>query len=80
MLTGGSGLQVGERRERERGRVADWWGRSVRGGAGARVGPEWAQPRGGRVFFFFFFCFLFPFSLFLFLFLFISFSFESTIC
>jgi hypothetical protein len=46
MLTGGPGLPVGERRERERGRVADWWGRSVRGGAGARGWAAWAVGEG----------------------------------
>jgi hypothetical protein len=35
VLTGGPGLPVGERREREMGGVADRWGRAVRHGAGA---------------------------------------------
>jgi hypothetical protein len=36
VLTGGPGLPVGERRERERGGAADQWGRAIRRGAGAR--------------------------------------------
>jgi hypothetical protein len=42
VLTGGPELPVGERRERERGRAADWWGRVVRRGAGARSWAAWA--------------------------------------
>jgi hypothetical protein len=45
VLTGGPGLPVGERRERERGGVADQWGRFVRCGAGAR---SWAASAGGE--------------------------------
>ena len=49
VLTGGPGLPVGERRERERGRAADWWGRVVRRGAGARSWAAWArEKRGGK--------------------------------
>ena len=42
VLTGGPGLPVGERRERERGGAADRWGRVVRRGAGARSWAAWA--------------------------------------
>jgi hypothetical protein len=42
VLTGGPGLPVGERRERERGGAADRWGRVVRRGAGARNWAAWA--------------------------------------
>jgi hypothetical protein len=42
VLTGGPGLPVGERRERERGGAADRWGRAVRRGAGARSWAAWA--------------------------------------
>jgi hypothetical protein len=98
VLTGGPGLLVGERCEREREGAADRWGRAVRRSvdarswaawageergktrARARLGPETAQPRGGRVFFLFLFLFSISQFHFLFLFLFISFSFESTIC
>jgi hypothetical protein len=41
VLTGGPGLPVGERRERERGGAADRWGRFVRCGAGARTWAAW---------------------------------------
>jgi hypothetical protein len=80
MLTGGPGLPVGERREWERGRVTDWWGRSVRGGAGARGWAAWAVGEGeararrglcqngpsrrGEGFFFLFSISFFPFSIF----------------
>jgi hypothetical protein len=49
VLTGGPGLPEGEWRERERGGAADWWGRVVRCGAGARnwaVGGEGGSGRG----------------------------------
>jgi hypothetical protein len=36
-LTSGPGLSAGERRERERGGVADRWGQAVRRGAGAGI-------------------------------------------
>ena len=91
VLTGGPGLPVGERRERERGGVADRWGRAVRRGAGARswaawaergeggkrarFGPDTTQPRGGG-FFLFLFLFLFSISHFHFLFLFLFISFS----
>jgi hypothetical protein len=42
VLTGGLVLPVGERRERERGGAADWWGRAVRRSAGARNMAAWA--------------------------------------
>jgi hypothetical protein len=42
VLTGGPGLPVGERRERERGGAADRWGRVVRRGAGAHSWVAWA--------------------------------------
>jgi hypothetical protein len=42
VLTGGPGLQVGERRERERGGAANRWGRFVRCGAGTRSRAAWA--------------------------------------
>jgi hypothetical protein len=42
VLTGGPGLPVGERRERERGGAADRWGRFVRCGAGVRSWAAWA--------------------------------------
>jgi hypothetical protein len=42
VLTGGPRLLVGERRERERGGAADWWGRVVRRGTGARSWAAWA--------------------------------------
>ena len=42
VLTGGPGLPVGERHERERGGAADRWGRAVRRGAGARSWAAWA--------------------------------------
>jgi hypothetical protein len=49
VLTGGPGLPVGERRERERGGAADRWGRVVRRGAFARSWAAWAVGReGGR--------------------------------
>jgi hypothetical protein len=80
-------------REGENG-VADRWGRSVRGGAGARswaawAGAEWGTrgrgagwarigPAEGGGFFSFSVFYFFSFH-FLFLFLFISFSFESII-
>jgi hypothetical protein len=48
VLTGGPGLPVGERRERERGGATDWWGQVVRRGAGARSWAAWAgEERGG---------------------------------
>jgi hypothetical protein len=69
VLTGGPGLPVGERRERERGGAADRWGQAIRCGAArvagplgpgeewgktrARLGPETAQPRGEDFFSFF---------------------------
>jgi hypothetical protein len=43
VLTGGPGLPVGERRERERGGAADWRGRVVRRRAGARSWAAWAM-------------------------------------
>ena len=92
VLTGGPGLPVGERRERERGGAADRWGRVVRRGAGARSWAAWAREergkrgrdlgqkrpsRGGeKMFFLFLFLFSISHFYFLFLFLFISFSFE----
>jgi hypothetical protein len=42
VLTGRPGLPVGERRERERGGAADWWGWVVRRGAGTRSWAAWA--------------------------------------
>jgi hypothetical protein len=42
VLTGGPGLPVGERHERERGGAADRWGRAVRRGAGTRSWAAWA--------------------------------------
>jgi hypothetical protein len=49
VLTGGPGLPVGERRERERGGAADRWGRAVRRGAGACSWAAWAMGgEGGR--------------------------------
>jgi hypothetical protein len=42
VLTGGPGLPVGERRERERGGAADRWARFDRCGAGARSWAAWA--------------------------------------
>jgi hypothetical protein len=96
VLTGGPGLPVGERCERERGGAADRWGRAIRRGAGTRslaawaVGGEggsgrgavWAEngPAEGGGFFLFLFLFSISLFHFLFLFLFISFSFEPTIC
>jgi hypothetical protein len=74
--TGGPGLLEGERREREGDGVADRWGRSIRGGAGARGWAAWAvggegEARAWRGFGpelaqprgkgFFLFFFLFPF-------------------
>jgi hypothetical protein len=91
VLTGGPELPVGERRERERGRAADWWGRVVRRGAGARswaawaVGGEgggsgrgavWAESGPAEVGGFFLFLFLLSISLFHFLFLFLFISFS----
>jgi hypothetical protein len=46
VLTGGPGLPVGERRERERGGAADRWGRAVRRGAGAQLGRLGRGRRG----------------------------------
>ena len=93
VLTGGPGLQVGERHERERGGAADQWGRAVRRGAGACSWAAWAVGVGGSerdavwaengpAEGGFLFLFLFSISVFhfLFVFLFISFSFEPTIC
>jgi hypothetical protein len=48
VLTGGPGLPVGERRERERGVAADRWGRFVRCGAGARSCTAWAGEGEGE--------------------------------
>jgi hypothetical protein len=91
VLTGGPGLPVGERRERERGGVADWWGRVVRRGAGARSWAAWAvggerggerawrglgRKRASRGGRVFPFPFLFSISLFHFLFLFLFISFS----
>jgi hypothetical protein len=42
VLTGGPGLPVGERREREMGGAAYRWGQAVRRGAGARILAAWA--------------------------------------
>jgi hypothetical protein len=88
MLTGGPGLPVGERHERERVESLTG-GASLSGVARARAagplgpwergkhgrGAGWARmgPAEGEGFSFS--CFLFPFFLFLFLYLFISFSF-----
>jgi hypothetical protein len=47
VLIGGSGLLVGERREREKGGAADRWGRAVRRGAGATAGLLGPGRRGG---------------------------------
>jgi hypothetical protein len=91
VLTGGPGLPVGERCERERGGAADRWGRVVRRGAGARSWAAWAgEERGGtrawarlgpdtaqpRGMVFLVFLFLFSISLFHFLFLFLFISFS----
>jgi hypothetical protein len=92
VLTGGSGLPVGERRERERGGAADRWGRFVRCGAGARswaawvgegegerAGVAWLGPKSAQPRgggFFFFSFFYFLFLFFHFLFLFIFISFS----
>jgi hypothetical protein len=91
VLTGGPGLPVGERRERERGGVADQWGRFVRCGAGARswaasAGGERGKERARRGLGqnwpsrggerFFLFLFLFSISFFHFLFLFLFISFS----
>jgi hypothetical protein len=91
VLTGGPGLPVGERRERERGGAADRWGRVVRRGAGARSWAAWAGEEGeksgrGAVWArigpaeggkrFFLFLFLFSISFFHFLFLFLFISFS----
>jgi hypothetical protein len=46
--TGGPGLPVGERRERERGGAADRWGRVLRCGAGARRLAAWAGEERGE--------------------------------
>jgi hypothetical protein len=91
VLTGGHGLPVGERRERERGGAADRWGRAVRRGAGARSWAAWAgEERGktrararlgpetaqaGRFFSFFFFFFCFLFHFSIFYFCFFLFLF-----
>jgi hypothetical protein len=50
VLTGGPGLLVGERRERERGGAADRWGRAVSRGTGACSLAAWAaEERGGKL-------------------------------
>ena len=91
VLTGGPGLPVGERRERERGGAADRWGRAVRHGAGAHNWAAWAgeerektrtrvrlgpETAQPRGEGFFLFLFLFSISLFHFLFLFLFISFS----
>jgi hypothetical protein len=48
VLTGGPGLPVGERCDRERGGAADRWGRFVRCGAGARSWAAWAGEGEGE--------------------------------
>jgi hypothetical protein len=48
VLTGGPGLPVGERREREWGGAADRWGWVVRRGAGARSWAAWAGEERGE--------------------------------
>jgi hypothetical protein len=48
VLTGGPGLPVGERREREREGAAIRWGRAVRRGAGARSWAAWAREERGK--------------------------------
>jgi hypothetical protein len=48
VLTGGPGLPVGEWCERERGGAADWWGRVVRRGAGARSWAAWVGEERGE--------------------------------
>jgi hypothetical protein len=48
VLTGGPGLPVGERREREMGGATGRWGRAVRRGAGARSWAAWAVGGGGE--------------------------------
>jgi hypothetical protein len=51
-LTSGPELPAEERRERERGGAADWWGRAVRRGVGAGVagllGPREERGESGR--------------------------------
>jgi hypothetical protein len=91
VLTGGPGLPVGERRERERGGAADRWGQAVRRDASACCWASWAWEEGGeeagaarfgpktaqpRGEGFFLFLFLFSISLFHFLFLFLFISFS----
>jgi hypothetical protein len=92
VLTGGSGLPVGERCERERGGAADRWGRVVRRGAGVRSWAAWAgEERGGTRArarlgpetaeprgegFSFFFFFCFLFHFSIFIFLFLFISFS----
>jgi hypothetical protein len=91
VLTGGPGIPVGERRERERGGAADRWGRVVRRGVGARswvvwaVGGEGGKSGCGAVWakidpaegegFFFFFFFCFLFHFSIFYFCFFLFPF-----
>jgi hypothetical protein len=48
VLTGGPGLPVGERCERERGGAADRWGRAVRRGVGVRSWAAWAGEERGE--------------------------------
>jgi hypothetical protein len=61
-LTSGVGLSGGGA-ARAAGPCGPWKERGGSVGA-ARVGPEWAQPRGGRVFLFFLFSIsFFPFSI-----------------
>jgi hypothetical protein len=68
-LTGGVGLS-GAARALAAGPLGLWEGEAD------WLGPEMAQPRGGRVFFLFLFLFSISHFYFVFPFLFISFSFE----